>query len=95
METVNKNTGVDSSQDKTAVLGSGIPKIIHQVWDSDIVPNEFVQNIEGLVKLNPPPEWQYYYWPLPVGKTLIERKYPALLKLFEASRKCMIIKTIL
>ena len=65
----------------------GIPKIMHQIWTTDIVPNEFVENVKGLVKLNPPPEWKYYFWPLDVGKKLVEREYPSVLPFYEASGK--------
>ena len=56
-----------------------IPKIIHQTWNSEIVPTEFVENIRSLVRHNPYPEWQYFWWTQETMVQLVHDKYPHLL----------------
>ena len=56
-----------------------IPKIIHQTWNSEIVPTEFIENIRSLVRHNPYPEWQYFWWTKETMVQLVHDRYPYLL----------------
>ena len=55
-----------------------IPKIIHQIWNDEIVPTQFVKNVQSLVRDNAPPDWKYYFWTKESGLKFIQEKYPAL-----------------
>ena len=62
-----------------------IPKIIHQIWNEDIVPTEFVENIKSFIKYNGYPEWEYYFWTQDVGREFIKQKFPKVLKIYDGS----------
>ena len=57
-----------------------IPKIIHQIWNDEILPGEFVKNVQSLVRDNPPPEWKYFFWTKESSLKFIQDKYPYLLE---------------
>ena len=60
-----------------------IPKIIHQIWSGDIIPEEFVRHVRSITKYNPHPEWEYYFWTLDLGREFIIRKFPKLVKIYD------------
>ena len=85
-QTVTKNR--EAAQNKTAnTSGKGIPKIIHQIWNTHVIPAVFHDNIIGLASHNKPPDWQYYFWTLPAGEQFIREKMPWLLQRYMRARR--------
>ena len=85
-QTVTKNT--EAVQNKTGnTSGKGIPKIIHQIWNTDVIPMAFHDNIIGLTGHNKPPDWQYYFWTLPAGEQFIREKMSWLLQRYMRARR--------
>ena len=65
-----------------------IPKIIHQIWNDEILPGEFVNNVQSLVRDNPPPKWKYFFWTKESGLKFIRDKYPYLLEKAKGESMC-------
>ena len=65
--------------------GQRIPKILHQIWSDDIIPDQFVEHVKSLLKYNRYPEWEYYFWTLDAGQKFIAQNYPKLQKMYTAS----------
>ena len=58
-----------------------IPRIIHQTWREDHVPEKFRANIESFVDKNP--SFEYHFWTDASGRELIEERHPHLLETFD------------
>ena len=57
-----------------------IPHIIHQIWDTHMVPGMFINWIKSIVKLHP--EWEYWFWTMADAKCLVRKKYQKYLNTF-------------
>ena len=55
-----------------------IPRIIHQIWNNVTVPAELAENLKGIIRNQPFPSWQYYFWTKESGIRFIKDKYPFL-----------------
>ena len=55
-----------------------IPRIIHQIWNNATVPSELAENVRGIIRNQPFPSWQYYFWTKESGIRFIKDKYPFL-----------------
>ena len=58
-----------------------IPRIIHQTWRNERIPQMFLENIKTFVKHNP--TWQYYLWTDDSARALIRDYYPWLLPVWD------------
>ena len=70
--------------DCVASLRGRIPKRIHQIWNDEIVPEEFLDHIRSLVRDNPPPEWEYIFWTKESGLQFIKDVFPNILPIVTA-----------
>ena len=61
-----------------AAKKSSIPRIIHQIWNNGTVPTELAENVRGIIRNQPFPSWQYYFWTKESGIRFIKDKYPFL-----------------
>ena len=55
-----------------------IPRIIHQIWNNSTVPSEMAENVRGIIRNQPFPSWQYYFWTKESGIRFIKDRYPFL-----------------
>jgi inositol phosphorylceramide mannosyltransferase catalytic subunit len=62
-------------------LSGVIPKIIHQTWKTDQVPEEWCDCVQSWKRLNP--EWAYHLWTDEEGRRFVAEHYPDFLKTYE------------
>ncbi len=59
-----------------------IPRIIHQIWNTDAVPDKFKAFRESCFKHHP--DWQYRLWTAEDQRVFLKQYYPWFLPLFDA-----------
>lgn len=62
-----------------------IPKIIHQIWNSDIVPAEWQEFVLSWHRHHP--GWRYYLWSADARKAYIAANLPGYLKTYNRFRR--------
>lgn len=60
-----------------------IPKIIHQSWKTDVIPDEWKEYQETWKKHFPAPEYKYILWTDEDNRNLIKDHYPWFLKTYD------------
>ncbi|PLW34560.1 hypothetical protein PCASD_12932 [Puccinia coronata f. sp. avenae] len=63
---------------------SRVPKIIHQTWKTDQIPERWVPVRESCVAAHE--SWEYMLWTDQSGRELIEREYPWFLPVYDGYR---------
>ena len=63
-------------------LLSSIPRIIHQVWDTDRIPRQVLPWMETWSAMNP--KWEHWLWSLNDVRQLLASQFPELLVLFDS-----------
>ena len=58
-----------------------IPKIFHQTWDTEDIPEVFHKWIVTWKKLHP--DWSYWFWTLKEIRNFVVAEYPELLSLYD------------
>jgi len=62
-----------------------IPKIIHQIWNTDIIPSEWQEFVLSWHRHNP--GWRYYLWSAEARKAYISANIPGYLKTYNRFRR--------
>lgn len=62
-----------------------IPKIIHQLWKDNVVPERYRALVETWRKHHP--AWQYRLWTDAEIRAFVEREYPSFLPIFDEYRQ--------
>jgi mannosyltransferase OCH1-like enzyme len=57
-----------------------IPKIIHQTWMTDTVPNKWIPFVEQLKTLNP--DWEYKLWTDQDNDAFVKKEFPDFYNIF-------------
>jgi len=57
-----------------------IPKIIHQTWKDEIIPEQFVDSVNSWKNLHP--EWEYRLWTDEMNESFIETYFPDFLETY-------------
>lgn len=57
-----------------------IPRIIHQIFTDEYVPEIYTSHIQSFVKNNP--TWQYRFWTYKSGLELLKKSHPYLVKVY-------------
>ena len=60
---------------------STIPKIIHQTWDTEHIPQIFHKWMVTWHKHNP--DWKYWFWTLDEVRQFVTKEYPYFLKIYD------------
>eukprot|EP00551_Chaetoceros_affinis_P008041 CAMPEP_0203680516 /NCGR_PEP_ID=MMETSP0090-20130426/39539_1 /ASSEMBLY_ACC=CAM_ASM_001088 /TAXON_ID=426623 /ORGANISM="Chaetoceros affinis, Strain CCMP159" /LENGTH=440 /DNA_ID=CAMNT_0050548613 /DNA_START=176 /DNA_END=1498 /DNA_ORIENTATION=- len=60
-----------------------LPKIIHQQWKDERIPQKFMKWRTKWLKLYPEPEYKHVLWTDQTGRDLIEKSYPWFLKIYD------------
>ncbi len=60
-----------------------LPKIIHQQWKDERIPQKFVKWRTKWLKLYPEPEYEHMLWTDKTGRELIEKHYPWFLSTYD------------
>ncbi|KAA1123709.1 hypothetical protein PGTUg99_006849 [Puccinia graminis f. sp. tritici] len=63
---------------------SRVPKIIHQTWKTDQIPDRWIPVRESCVAAHE--SWEYMLWTDKSGRELIEREYPWFLSIYDGYR---------
>jgi hypothetical protein len=63
--------------------GNSVPKIIHQQWKTNTVPEKFMKWRTKWFELFPEPEYKHMLWTDTNGRELIETHYPWFLKTYD------------
>jgi len=63
---------------------SRVPKIIHQTWKTDQIPDRWIPVRESCVAAHE--SWEYMLWTDKSGRELIEREYPWFLPIYDGYR---------
>ena len=58
-----------------------IPKIIHQTWDTEDIPETFHRWIVTWKRLHP--DWSYWFWTLKEIRRFVAKEYPEFLNLYD------------
>jgi len=61
-----------------------VPKIIHQQWKDERIPNKFMKWRTKWLTLYPEPEYKYMLWTDTNGRELIQKHYPWFLETYDA-----------
>lgn len=59
-----------------------IPKIIHQTWKNNEIPEKWKKSKEMWIKLHP--DWKYILWTDKMIRNYLKRKYPSYLELHDS-----------
>jgi len=62
----------------------GIPKIIHQQWKDEAIPDRFMKWRNKWLEFYPEPEYQHMLWTDQSGRELIESYYPWFLETYDS-----------
>lgn len=62
-------------------LSSSIPRIIHQVWDTNEVPDYTIVWIQSWLAKNP--NWEHWFWTLDDVRLLVKLKFPDMLPVYD------------
>jgi len=69
--------------DKSSSKKSNLPKIIHQQWKSEHVPEKFAKWRKKWFDLYPEPEYTHMLWTDTNGRELIEEHYPWFIETYD------------
>ena len=58
-----------------------IPKIIHQTWRTENIPEKYIPRIRSWVEKHP--DWEYWFWTDEDARKFIKDRYPSYLELFD------------
>lgn len=75
------NKGGDYGYIAIKVMGSEIPKVIHQTYYKKVLPAEIQQNIDYLKSINP--DWEYRLYDNADIEAYIDKHYPQLLTVYK------------
>ena len=59
-----------------------IPHIIHQAWQSYVIPKEMAFWVKSWTQLNP--DWEYWFWTPQNVHALLKKHYPQLLDMYNS-----------
>jgi hypothetical protein len=62
-----------------------IPKIIHQIWNTEIIPADWQEFVLSWHRHHP--DWQYYLWSASARKAYIAKNLPGYLKTYNRFRR--------
>ena len=65
----------------SSVKVTGIPRILHFIWSTEVVPNIFANNLKRFRSLHP--HWTIYFWTMKSGRQLIAKLEPELLLYYD------------
>mmetsp|Transcript_22231 Transcript_22231/g.27270 ORF Transcript_22231/g.27270 Transcript_22231/m.27270 type:complete len:389 (+) Transcript_22231:136-1302(+) len=77
------NAHVLSTDTTSGSQESGVPKIIHQQWKDENIPDKFMQWRNKWLKLFPQSQYQYMLWTDTNGRQLIEEHYAWFLPVYD------------
>mmetsp|Transcript_13805 Transcript_13805/g.16765 ORF Transcript_13805/g.16765 Transcript_13805/m.16765 type:complete len:359 (+) Transcript_13805:86-1162(+) len=71
-------------QSRTTSEIPGVPKIIHQQWKDENIPEKFMKWRNKWLEFYPQPEYEYMLWTDENGRQLIEQQYPWFLATYDS-----------
>ncbi|XP_013379736.1 uncharacterized protein LOC106151176 [Lingula anatina] len=87
VDVVGQRPGEKYVESPPSYLASGIPRIIHQIWNNYSLPSQTVNWMKTWREKHTWPKWQYWFWTREDWEHLIKLRYPKYYENFHNIQK--------